>query len=56
MSDIQNAAPPQHATSAYDGLPAVVRANVTRAEYDWMSNEQRATLLDELCNPEPEGD
>ena len=40
--------------NAYDRLPVVIQANVTRKEYAWLSDEQRDNLFDDFT--EPSGD
>ena len=37
--------------SEYDKLPVVVQSNVTRKEFQWLSNEQRHSLLEDFTEP-----
>lgn len=36
----------------YDALPEIIRGHITRKEYLWMSDDQKANLIEELTTPE----
>ncbi len=36
----------------YDLLPEVIRANVTKKEYAWMTDDQKAELTDSFTEPD----
>lgn len=40
----------------YDALPESIKAEVSEKEHAWMTDEQRARLMDDFCLPEPEED
>ena len=36
----------------YDGLPAAIRADLTLNEWLWLSDYDKATLVQRMCEPE----
>lgn len=38
----------------YDALPDPVKMIVSRREYLWLADSQKATLEQDLCEPDPE--
>lgn len=38
----------------YDELPEPVRMTLTRREYLWLSDDEKARLVQSLCDPDPE--
>ena len=40
----------------YDDLPMPVRMVFTRKEYMWMGDEQKLSVLDDICMPDTEGE
>lgn len=42
------------APDQYDELPDPIKSIVSRREYLWLSDRQKAEILQELCDPDPE--
>lgn len=40
----------------YDSLPASIKAMYSAEQYAWMSDEDKATLIQDECTPEAVGD
>ena len=38
----------------YDELPMVIKTAISEKDYCWLTDEQRAHLLEDLTNPDPE--
>lgn len=39
----------------YDSLPDAIKLSVTPKEFSWMTDQQRANLITECCDPDVEG-
>lgn len=42
----------QASADEYDNLPEPIKLGLTREDYAWLTDEQKATLVQQECDPE----
>lgn len=50
--ELDRAATPPQPEDAYDRLPTPIRSVVSKTEYLWLTEREKASLTEDLCTPE----